>query len=314
MSDGANKKPHKTDEIKRTNAFMLLNLIYMICANVIMSAVLSKLKTAPPDYIILIMTEIVMQLIPFAVYLSVTRKKIADVLSFKNPGVKNILFVVGMALCVQPVMMLISAFSSLFYVNSVSEKVSGMYGGVFQTAVSILIISIVPAFFEEFVYRGVVFSGYKSAPIIAAAVVNGLFFGIMHVNPQQFLYAFALGAVFSFVLYYSKSIITTMIFHFTVNAFQSLLLAFAGPASNSAGTAAATAVSTMDVIRFLGYVSIVFIPLFALLYYKFVKYNRQSRQSRPITQGGECFSYKSVLSAPFFGVILLYILAMYIFY
>jgi membrane protease YdiL (CAAX protease family) len=42
----------------------------------------------------------------------------------------------------------------------------------------------------------------------------------MHLNGQQFLYAFVLGSIFAYIVRVSGSIFTSMIAHFTVNGIQ----------------------------------------------------------------------------------------------
>lgn len=77
--------------------------------------------------------------------------------------------------------------------------------------------------------RGVVFSNYRGVDIRIAAVVNGLFFGLFHLNFQQASYAFALGIVLTFIVYYTDSLPAAMLAHFTINLF-SVALSYAIPA------------------------------------------------------------------------------------
>ena len=54
--------------------------------------------------------------------------------------------------------------------------------------------------------------------------MSGLYFGLMHLDGQQFLYAFAMGIVFCYMVYKTNSIFSSIISHFTINSSQTLLL------------------------------------------------------------------------------------------
>ena len=71
----------------------------------------------------------------------------------------------------------------------------------------LLLIAVLPAITEEITIRGVVLSGYEDKNIYLAASITGLLFGIMHLDPQQFLYAAVLGFVLALVVRITNSII-----------------------------------------------------------------------------------------------------------
>jgi len=121
----------------------------------------------------------------------------------------------------QPAMMLISSISSLFFTNHVTEM---MYGALEQPIWLILLaMAVTPAIVEELVFRGYLQAQHSNFPIKQAALLNGLFFGIIHLNPQQFSYAFVLGIIFAYMVYYTRSIWAGILPHFIFNASQGLL-------------------------------------------------------------------------------------------
>ena len=69
-------------------------------------------------------------------------------------------------------------------------------------------------------YRGAFLHGYRNAPVKVAAVMSGIFFGFMHMNAQQFLYAVFLGIVMALIVRYSRSILLAILFHFGFNGLQ----------------------------------------------------------------------------------------------
>ena len=91
--------------------------------------------------------------------------------------------------------------------------------------VTMLIVSLMPPIFEEICCRGFLFNQYrKTSGILSAALVSALFFGLFHLNFNQFFYAFLLGAIFAFVNTASGSILTSTIMHFLINGTNVLLL------------------------------------------------------------------------------------------
>ena len=70
---------------------------------------------------------------------------------------------------------------------------------------------------EEVTIRGIVLSGYENKNKYVAALMTGLFFGILHLDPQQFLYAAVLGFILALVVRITNSIFSSMIIHFIIN-------------------------------------------------------------------------------------------------
>ncbi len=65
------------------------------------------------------------------------------------------------------------------------------------------------------------------SPVISAAAVSALMFGIMHLNLNQFCYAFVLGVVFALANHASGSTWTSVIMHFLINFVNTLLVIIA---------------------------------------------------------------------------------------
>ena len=79
------------------------------------------------------------------------------------------------------------------------------------------VMALLPAISEEITLRGVILSGYNNKNRYVAAAITGLFFGILHLDPQQFLYTAALGFIFALVVRITGSIYSSMIMHFIIN-------------------------------------------------------------------------------------------------
>ena len=195
--------------------------------------------------------------------------------SLKSFGLTNILLVIVLSLLLQPLMMLFSAVASLFLPNPVTGLISEL--AALPLPVALMIVALTPAICEELVFRGFIQSKYESQPIIIAAVVNGLFFGMIHMNLHQFAYAFAMGIVFAYMVYYTRSVFAGILAHFVVNATQYTLGYWTAAQISQPGSEdmALYAADVWQAIGGLGLISLFTLPATAGLFYIFVKHNRQ---------------------------------------
>lgn len=116
-----------------------------------------------------------------------------------------------------PLTTLINAISMLFVDNTVVSLSEFMLEIPFP--IMLFLMAVTPAFCEEVVFRGVVYGGYrKDGKKFWAVILSGLMFGIMHMNLNQALYAFAIGILLALLFEATDSILTTMLFHFVYNA------------------------------------------------------------------------------------------------
>jgi len=331
-------------KIKQTNLFMLLTMVYMIAAGVLFVSFIDTLDSLGyflPNPAIIVLTGILLQIIPFAFYLFVTREKLTEVIPLKNPGIVNIVLIVLMAAFIQPFAGLLGVITSFFFENPVAETVSDMNPekvGALGAMLGLLAISVTPAICEEAVYRGVVYHGYKNAPLAVKAIISGLFFALMHMAPQQFLYTFFLGVVFALVLHYSGSFFSAVAFHFSFNAvsvginfgLSALLSRIPETITEDSADIVEEIVDDIAanpnaewigaIIAFIFYAMIVavFTGIFALFFWLFILHNksRNAASAENIAAEGaevekleaEPFSFRSVFSPSFFGVIVFYLL------
>lgn len=80
--------------------------------------------------------------------------------------------------------------------------------------ISIIMVGIVPGLVEEMFFRGILLNGFeKNYSEKKAILVSALLFGIMHLNPWQFVTAFIMGIVLAWVYIKTKSIILCIYMH-----------------------------------------------------------------------------------------------------
>ena len=79
-------------------------------------------------------------------------------------------------------------------------------------------VAVLPAIFEELLFRGLLLKGMKSFGSVGAVLINGALFALYHQNPAQTMYQFCCGAAFAFVALRAGSILPTVLSHFLNNA------------------------------------------------------------------------------------------------
>ena len=86
--------------------------------------------------------------------------------------------------------------------------------------VSLLSVSVMAPFFEEWLCRGMILRGLlrKMHPVWAM-VISSFCFALIHLNPWQGIPAFVLGMLFAYVYYKTGSLKLTMLMHCVNNTF-----------------------------------------------------------------------------------------------
>ena len=112
-------------------------------------------------------------------------------------------------------MSLLSYLTALFFPNPVEQSVGGIQSSGFL--VSFVAVAVLPAVFEECFSRGILLSGYHFLGKYKAQFACALLFGLLHLNPQQFPYAFIVGFIFAFLVERTNSIFASILPHMIIN-------------------------------------------------------------------------------------------------
>ncbi len=92
--------------------------------------------------------------------------------------------------------------------------------------ISLFIIALLPAIFEETFFRGAMqnlFTRWFKSPW-PAIILTALIFSLIHLSFYGFLVRFALGIVLGYIFYYSGSLCLSILFHFLFNGVQVTIL------------------------------------------------------------------------------------------
>ncbi len=82
----------------------------------------------------------------------------------------------------------------------------------------LFVVALLPAVFEETLFRGILLKGLKGFPVWASALLCGALFSLFHQNPAQTIYQFLCGTAFALIVLRSGSILPTVVAHFLNNA------------------------------------------------------------------------------------------------
>lgn len=123
-----------------------------------------------------------------------------------------------------------SEIGTFFFPALFSDKAIGGYTtvmsqnvGVFDLLVYFLSLCIITPFFEEFVFRGVIFGALRPYGKVLAVLGSGLMFGLVHGNISQFVYATIFGIMLAVVREKTGDLKSVIVLHFLNNT-QSFIM------------------------------------------------------------------------------------------
>ena len=152
------------------------------------------------------------------------RESLKERLHYNKVKPSTLAYVLFFTWLSMPLTTLINAISMLFVDNTIVAMTDVILSVPFF--LMLFLMAIVPATVEEFIFRGIVYGGYrKSGTKFMAVMLSALMFGLMHMNLNQALYAFVIGVLLALLFEATNSIWTTMLFHFIYNA-QSCCMMF----------------------------------------------------------------------------------------
>lgn len=186
-------------------------------------------------------------LIAALIYLRIFGDDLKTALRIHPIHIGSFFLIILLAFTIRPVAAFITLIGDLFFndftTTTMTQKVMANLG------ISIFTTAILPGLVEETLFRGVFYSKVRKANPIKGILLTALFFGIAHMNFQQFCYAFFLGIVFGILVEATDSILSSITAHMVFNG-SSLFLTYLISRSGLLNTAASSsnAVSLSSII------------------------------------------------------------------
>ena len=173
--------------VTKTNVLFTATVLVYIILSYSLEFVPASLLTVN---MLLVVPEIIL-LLPALAYVLVLRPKTVDGVSMSVVSPTTTILTVVLTFAIMPLVMFINSLTSLFAENSVDTVLTHIVNNN-PLWLNLLIIALLPAVVEEFIFRGLIFNGYKRRNPFMAILLSAALFGLIHMNINQFSYAFAI--------------------------------------------------------------------------------------------------------------------------
>ena len=208
-------KASDLSSVKKTNA-LFLGFILLFMAMELVIGVLAVMDVNIAIVPALFISQSII-LVPSLVFVVIECIELKEWVPFKKIKWSTFWLTILFTMCLSPFISFINVLSQLFTTNIVAE-LSGEFLSV-SPLVLMFVIGFFGPFCEEFTFRGIIYHGLsKSGRTLAAILVSALFFGLMHMNLNQFSYAFILGLAFGLINEATGSIFPSLIMHILINS------------------------------------------------------------------------------------------------
>lgn len=162
-------------------------------------------------------------IVPALFFLFLSGSKWNGILRFHKIKISSALMIVLFTFLIMPLVTVLNTVSMFFTENAIVPLEEEILGVTFP--VMLFLIGIFGPFCEEFVFRGMVYGGYvKSGSRFWAILLSALLFGLMHMNFNQAIYAFAIGIMLSLLMEATGSLWAPMLCHMIFNSEQVCLM------------------------------------------------------------------------------------------
>lgn len=173
--------------------------------------------------------------LPTVLYICRWRIPVKDFLRIGRLPILNILLLVLFSFSIIPFLNFLNVFSMLFARNVIANTASQIISNQ-SLAVSLFVIAFLPGAMEEAVYRGAFYNEYRKVSLRKGLLLSALLFALMHLNLNQFIYAFAMGLIFPLLVEANNSILASLLVHFIINA-NSVISVFRNQEAGNGGGA-----------------------------------------------------------------------------
>lgn len=174
------------------------------------------------DYVSIFFAQIIPIFIPAMIYCFANKNGFEEYERSKKITFLNVIFCIISTICAN---LLISYFSTYiwmpiytFFSQTTQSQIISLPKNVFEFLVDIIFICLMPAIFEEILFRGVVLTKYEKIYGSKKAIVMcGIVFALMHNDVGLLIPQFLVGIFLSYIVFKFNSIYMGMIAHFTNN-------------------------------------------------------------------------------------------------
>ena len=174
-----------------------------------------------------ILVSIVISIPIYYLITKLRKERFIDVCSFKriSPAGIGINTLTGMAMAIF-ILYILAIIDSIYPL----KNISGDYEDLMNTIMSgnfvivFITVGILGPIIEEIIFRGLVLSELRKVTHnTSAVIIQGVLFGIYHMNPLQAMYASVIGIVLGYVMLRYKTLWAPILVHIFFNSLNILL-------------------------------------------------------------------------------------------
>lgn len=219
---------------KRINIFLPCLLFFYVAASLGVGTLLAATGTSLPLWASYVVSQGLL-LLPCLIYVAVMRIHVVKSIPYRKMKPLDMLLCLLFGYALIPAVILINNITMLFSTNYLDSSSAALTSYPFL--VQILLVAVLPPLVEEFVFRGLFYHSYRRNGILGAALMSGLVFGLIHLNFNQFCYAFMIGVFFALLVEATGSLWASVLAHFAINTYSITmmkLLSLAAPVNEMA--------------------------------------------------------------------------------
>ena len=224
MATGYLKNKQKLKGIR----YMLLAIAAInALITVILGIVSSFFENPIPMYLQSLIIGLCAYLIPLVVYAKttgVTVQAAEEKFYLKRCKPYMLAFALVLGVCWQFVMVVISLPASFLF-GGVTDAAPDT---LLSLAAAVFVVGVIPAVFEEFLFRGIVDGSMSEFNTRAAVIFSSVMFAFMHADIYNFIGYIIMGVILTSIVRRTGSVYTAMMFHFANNV-TALLLGYFNP-------------------------------------------------------------------------------------
>ena len=208
-------------EVKKINCFMpVLIVSYVFLSSLVsllMVVAINQLGIHIPGWVSYVISEAVIIVIGL-IYIAVMGISIKRDMQYHIIAFKDVIVSILAGYMMIPMVLFINNVSMLFSKNYLEAASQTLL--TYPFVVQIILMAVIPALVEEFIFRGLFYGTYRKCGVLKGALMSGLVFGLFHLNINQFCYAFVIGVVFAFLVEATGSIWSSVLAHFAINTYS----------------------------------------------------------------------------------------------
>lgn len=212
-------KETKQPTVLGANIVYLTVLILVIVSQMLFSKWLPTTSEGADYYWKLFIMEVVLIGLPALIYMLIFKMDIKEVARFNPIKPGEGLLVMGMAIFGYFVMIAINLvwYWVVSHLGTPTGQQLPNIENLSQYLAATLVIGLVPALVEEFLFRGLILRGYERFGAKFAIVMTGILFGMLHLQLMSIPSIILIGIIISYVVYRTNSILAGVIYHFIHN-------------------------------------------------------------------------------------------------